>query len=398
MMDMRRRCALAAIFCLAVLSSQSAKADEDFAASFRLRGGFDSNPVFGVVQGLRGSAFIGTSAALAGGTKTDAYSAGVVVEADSVHYAQPLYTPTLSGKVTLRGAIGEDDGANLKATTSIADTNSYNLRSSDVSQTVRGEIRADFVKFFLTLEGGRASLNQTNAIFQDFLPTPLQAWRAVAIPGISVVRGGFEMGASVNLSARRYVEEFDIFGYRRDNERIQPFVFASYDGKAVNAFAAVSELYGFWHDPDFSKVKRLLYEGSVTYRAAPFTLDLKASRRAAETSFPISPVTIETALAAKVTWAVDPKWSLTASAGYGISDYLDSPYRSRVVSYGAGVSYDLAEALSLDFDVTRAEGVLLSGDRADAFIASVSLTKRFAHGTKKAAEMRTEVTSARGGL
>ena len=86
-----------------------------------------------------------------------------------------------------------------------------------------------------------------------------------------IVRDKVEVGVSANLSIRRYLDEFDDFGYHRDNERVQPFVFARYQDKSVTAFASVSKLYGRWHDVDFSNVDRTLFDASLSWRAAPFT-------------------------------------------------------------------------------------------------------------------------------
>jgi hypothetical protein len=358
--------------------------DHDFAASLQLRGGYDTNPEFSSGNGIGGSAFIATSTALAAGSKADGYSLGVAAEASSVHYANPLATPTLRGKLNLRGSLGNDD-LKLSSATTIADVDSYNLRSSDLSQSLKVEARIDELKLFATAEGGRASLNQTNAIFQDFLPRPHQYFRTSIVPGISVVRGKAELGVSVNVSARRYVDEFDDFGYRRDNERVQPFVFARYDSDSVTAFGSVSQLYGKWHDVDFSDVDRMLFDASLSWRAAPFKLDLVAARRATETTFPISPITIDTMYSAKAAWTIDPKWTLLASLGYVDTEYLDSPFRARTLSYGIGVSRDLGDDLTFGIDLTRAQGTLISGARADAVIIASSLSKKFTPLAKVAA-------------
>jgi hypothetical protein len=71
----------------------------------------------------------------------------------------------LSGKVILRGTYG-DETASVAATTTIADTNTYNLRSSDLIQSLKGEVKFGAIKLFTTVEGARSSLNQTNAIFR----------------------------------------------------------------------------------------------------------------------------------------------------------------------------------------------------------------------------------------
>ncbi len=362
----------------------SAAAEHAFAASFRLRGGYDSNPEFSSGNGIGGSAFIGTDTALVAGSKDGNTTLGVAAEANSVHYANPLATPTLGGKVVLRGSLGDDE-FKVSSTTTIADVNSYNLRSSDLTQSVRAEARVASVKLFVTAEGARSSLNQTNAVFQDFLPRPQQYLRGTIVPGVSVVRDKAEIGVSVNVSTWRYVDEFDDFGYRRDNERVQPFVFAKYEDAAITAFASLSRLYGRWHDVDFSNVDRTLFDANLSWRAAPFKLDLIASRRASETTFPISPIIIDTISSAKASWAIDPKLTLLASLGYATSEYLDSPFRSRALTYGVGVTRDLGDDLTWGVDLIRAQGVLISGERADALIVMSSLTKRFSPLAKQAA-------------
>lgn len=348
----------------------------DFAASFLLRGGYDTNPEFSSGNGIGGSAFIGAEMALIAGSKFDNATVGVAAEAGTVHYANPEATPTERGKVILRGSLG-DDGLKLSSTTTIADVASYNLRSSDVSQELKLETKVDQFKLFVTVEGGQSSLNQTNAIFQDFLPSPHRFMRGAIVPGVSFVHGKAEVGVSVNLSARRYHDEFDDFGYRRDNERMQPFVFAKYDGESVTAFGSVSRLYGKWHDVDFSDVDRLLFDANISWRAKPFKIDLLATRRASETTFPISPITIDTIYSAKASWTIDPKWTLAASLGYADTEYLDSPFVARTLTYGLGVTRDLGDDLILGIDLTRAQGTLISGARADALIVMSSLTKKF---------------------
>lgn len=355
----------------------------DFAASFLLRGGYDTNPEFSSGNGIGGSAFIGAETALIAGSKTDNTTIGVAAEAGTVHYANPQATPTERGKVILRGSLG-DDTLKLSSTTTIAEVSSYNLRSSDVSQALKLEAKIDQFKLFVTAEAGQSSLNQTNAIFQDFLPSPHRFMRGAIVPGISIVHGKAEVGVSVNLSARRYHDEFDDFGYRRDNERVQPFVFAKYDGENVTAFGSVSRLYGKWHDVDFSDVDRLLFDANISWRAKPFKMDFLATRRASETTFPISPITIDTIYSAKASWTVDSKWTLAASLGYADTEYLDSQFVARTLTYGVGITRDLGDDLTFGLDLTRAQGTLISGARADALIVMSSLTKKFGAPAKTA--------------
>ncbi len=378
------------------LVASTAHAEDDFVASLRLRGGFDTNPQFSNGTGIGGSGFIGTDTALAAGTREKDYSYGVAAEASTTQYANPLAVPALTGKVILRGTYGGDD-ANIAATTTVADTNTYNLRSSDLVQSLKGEAKFGAIKVFTTVEGARSSLNQTNAIFQDFLPNPQVYLRGTLIPGIAYVRDKFEIGASVNLSVRRYQKELDDFGYRRDNERVQPFLFAKYQDKDITVFGSISQLYGAFHDVDFTNVNTTLFDANLSWRIAPFTIDLAAYRRASETTFPISPITIDTAYTAKASWLVEPKLTLTAAVGYATTDYLDSRFSAQTLTYGIGASHDLGNGYAIGLDLTRAQGTLISGEKANAIVISSSLTKKFspfAKDEKKEAKDKPAVTKS----
>mgnify|MGYP000151977694 CR=1 FL=1 len=74
----------------------------------------------------------------------------------------PLAVPALSGKVIVRGTYG-DDSANFASTTTIADTNTYNLRSSDLIQSVKGEVKFGAIKLFTTVEGARRGAAASSA-------------------------------------------------------------------------------------------------------------------------------------------------------------------------------------------------------------------------------------------
>lgn len=354
----------------------AARAEDAFVASVRLRGGFDTNPQFSNGSGVGGSAFIGTDTALVAGTKEKDYSYGVAAEASTTQYANPRVLPALSGKVVLRGTYG-NESANIASTTTIADINTYNLRSSDLVQSLKAEAKFDSIKVFATVEGARSTLNQTNAIFQDFLPSPHVYLRGTLIPGIAYVRDKLEIGASVNLSVRRYQRELDDFGYRRDNERVQPYLFAKYENTDITAFASVSQLRGTFHDVDFTNVNTTLFDTSLSWRISPFTIDLAAFRRAGETTFPISPITIDTAYTAKASWQIEPRLILTAALGYATTDYLDSRFSAQTLTYGIGASYDLNNNYALGLDLARTQGTLISNDKTSAIVITSSLTKKF---------------------
>lgn len=358
-----------------------ARAEDELFASMRLRGGYDSNPLFstggGRGSGSIGSAFIGTEVGLIAAGKQDDITWNATAEANATRYIAPGIDPALVVKLGLRGITGDDD-LRMISTTSFAEIDTYNTKSMDLAQAVKLESIKGTIKLFVTGEVGLSRLNQANVIFQDFLPIPHQVMRGTIIPGVSVITSKGEVGVSLNLSMRRYAEELDLFGYRRDNERIQPFLFGRYTDGDLSVFASVSQLYGIWHDIDFTNVNTTLFDANLTWRPKPFTLELAAVRRAGETTFPISPITIDTLLTAKGSWQVNDKWSLTAAAGYTDSVYLDSPYRATTYTYGVGAVREMGSGYKLGFDLTRVTGTLLDGEKAQGYIVASSLSKSFA--------------------
>ncbi len=68
---------------------------------------------------------------------------------------------------------------------------------------------------------------------------------------------------------------------------------------------------------------------------------------------------------------------MTAAIGYSNTDYLDSRFSQQVLTYGIGASHDLGGGYALGLDLSRAQGTLISGDKANAIIVSSSLTKKF---------------------
>lgn len=363
-----------------LLGAAARAADDELIASMRLRGGYDSNPLFstggGRGTGSVGSAFIGTEVGLIAAGKQDDITWNATAEANATRYIAPGIDPALVAKLGLRGIMGDDD-FKVISTTSFSEINTYNTKSMDLSQAVKLESVQGKVKWFVTGEVGLSRLNQTNVLFQDFMPLPHQVMRGTIIPGVSVKEGKGEIGVSVNLSMRRYAEEFDLFGFRRDNERIQPFLFGRYEDGDLSMFASVSQLYGIWHDIDFSNVNTTLFDANLAWRPKPFTLELAAVRRASETTFPISPITIDTLLTAKGSWQVNDKWSLTAAAGYTQSVYLDSIYKATTYTYGVGAVREMGDGYKLGFDVTRVTGTLLDGEKAQGYIVASSLSKSF---------------------
>jgi hypothetical protein len=366
--------------------SDRALAEDQFLGSLQLRGGYDSNPGLSPVG--TGGALSGIDGVVVAGRSTDDYVAAFTGEGSYTRYGRAAAAPLQRYKAGFDIANKEQGGIALKAATSVVLFDSYDTRSFKASQSVRAQWVRGTVRPFVTVQAGYASLNESNPVLGDFLPNPQAFLRGTIIPGVALKKGEIETGVSVNLSVTRYRDEFDLFGFRRDNERIQPCLFLRYNKEKFSLFAALSRFYGDWHDRDFSDVRKNLYEISLSYAGEPVGFELSAKRTAEETTFPISPITIDTAYAGKLTRKLDAKTTLAVFGRYVERDYLDAPFTQRTVSYGAEITRKISEQLSAGFEIASSRSNPILGSHANGIAAVAKLTQRF--GGDAAAKKRAE--------
>jgi len=371
--------ALAAIVCLLAFAPEGSRADDVAVGSLRLRGGYDANPQ--LLPGGRASAFAGLDAAFALGRSDDAdiSRTGLTGEFQRADYAARGILPSERARVALEAETDAAAGWTLKSSTSAESVRSYNLRAFDAVQSLRARRRDGPVQPFVVAELRYATLNETNAILVDFLPEDQRFVRGTLVPGLSVKTDRGEAGISVNLSATRYAQEPDLFGFRRNNERLQPYLFYRLDEDTIAFSAAVSRLYGVWHDIDFTDLRTTLFDLSLTLkgRGSPWTLDLAARREVGDTSFPISPVTVSEIYSGKLSYAPGGAWSVAALARWQRTGYRDSPFSTSVLGYGISARYDLGGGWSAGAELMRIASSALSGEPADGGVLTLSLTRRF---------------------
>jgi hypothetical protein len=366
---------------LLLLSVASGKAGDvagDAAlGSVQLRGGIDAYPT--LLPGAQPSAFVGLDGAFAVGREQSDGKAGLVGEIERTEYAARHLDPSERYRLVLKAESTAFDNWSLRSSSSIQSVRSATLRSFDAAQSVRAQWTGWTLRPFLAAEAHYTTLNETNAILVDFLPNDQRYGRAVLIPGVTMTAGNAEFGASVNLSGTRYAERLDLFGFRRDNERIEPFLFYRYAGDGLSVTASISRFYGNWHDPDFSKVRETLYDVAVSRTVGAWTLDLGAKRFAGETTFPISPITISSGQSIKLSWIPDRRCTLSALARTLHTAYPDSPFAADMLAYGVTATYALAEDWSVGAELLRINATALNGEPVDGGLISLSLTKRFSH-------------------
>jgi hypothetical protein len=342
-----------------------------------LRGGYDANPMLLPGKG-NGSAFGGVTASFAAGHGDDTRRLGVTGEAMHMEFAKHDIVPSDRQSIALKGESEIGKGWSLRATTEATNVTNYNVRAFDAVATAKLRPDAGLVRPFLTTELRYATLNEPNAVLGDFLPEPQKFSRATAIPGIVLVTNKFELGTSVNVSATRYTQERDLFGFRRDNERVQPYLFASVKDQGLELSGSVSYLRGTWHDVDFSPVREVLWDVALSKTAGDLTIDLAAQRGVEDTTFPLSPVTVVTSYGATLSYAASAALTLRVFARGLRTEYRDSPFTARTQAYGGGVSYDIGKSATLAFDLSRVTGRQIDGTEAEGGVAMLSVGMKFA--------------------
>ncbi len=379
--------ALAVIVCLLALAPEDSRADDVALGSIRLRGGYDANPQ--LLPGGRGGAFAGVDAAFAMGRSDGGVDSALSGEFQRADYATRGLASAQRAKVTFDAQsdpFGEPfAGWTLKSQSSAESVTSATTRSFDAVQSLRLSADGDGVRPFVVGELRYSRLNETNAILTDFLPEDQRFIRATAIPGVKAAFGNGEIGASVNLSATRYETDPDLFGYRRRNERIEPFLFYRAESALADVSIAVSRLAGTWHDPDFSPVRALLFDLGLTLHNPDkhWQFDATGRRSAADTTFPISPLTISELYSGTLSYGEPDRWRVGATARWLRTAYLDSPFSSAILSYGLTGSYQVNRDWSVGADLLRIHATALNGERVDSILATLSLTRRFAWGEKE---------------
>jgi hypothetical protein len=318
------------------------------------------------------------------GRSTENYVAAATGEASYTRYRETVDAPLARYRAAFDFANKDESEFSLRSTASVTSFENYNTRSLDAIERLKLRKTSGEVQPFVTAELRYSELNESNILLDRFLPKPEAFLRGTIIPGIAVKRGEWEAGASLNLSMTRYQDELDYFGFCRDNERIEPFLFLRYSKDRFSLFASLSRLYGDWHDVDFSDMRKTLYDVALSYNGEPFGFELSAKRTAEETTFPISPITIDTAYAGKIAGRLNESNSLAVFGRWLEKRYLDSPFRQITRAYGLQFTHDISDKLSAGFELIRSEMQPIAGPNVEGVAVIASLTQRF--GDKKRAD------------
>jgi len=364
-----------------LLFAVPANAADEFAASFRLRGGYDSNSL--LAPSGKGSALIAWEAGLAYGREQAGWIAGVTAEASLTRYQKQEFEPVQNYRLRLRVANDSLHGVSLDATTTLAHVSGYYTRSEIFNQRVHLQPAAGELRPFVAGDLRAGSLNELNVLLGEFLPAPMRYLRGTLTPGIVYAKDKREAGASVALSRTRYQEEPDLFGFRRDNDRVQPSLYTKYTGDKLSVSGAISFLRVHSEEEFFSDVNTFLFDFSLAAKSEGWSGNVSLSRTAEDTTFPVSPLTINTTFQAKIARELGNKTSAGIFGRVLQREYWDTPLHARTRIAGIELLYDLADDVRIAGELGYAQSLLISGAEAEGVIATLALTKRFSASDRK---------------
>lgn len=360
-----------------VLAASGAHAGETaIAGSWELRGGYDSNPPLAL--GAAGTVTAGYSGSVALAHRGEGYVAGATLEAGATHYLRGTLDASRTQKAELSFATTDEGRALVEARAGIENTRTYDTIFREAVTSLKVKSRNPLVRPFVTAELAVFELNESNVLVGDFLPRAQVALRGTLIPGIERQHGAATIGVSVSLTVIRYRDPVDLFGFARDNERVQPFFYVEAARGGWQIFGAVSILYGDWHEPFFTDLAEFMFEAQASYEGEGWRASLDASRRAVETTFPVSPVTIDTSVTASVSRDAGAHWRLGLTGSYHQTRYPDSPFRTRTVSLALDASREIRDDVVLGLKVGAARSWPWSGGVADGVFSQVSVSRAFA--------------------
>ena len=359
-----------------LVAGSPASGEEESLGTVQLRGGYDANPT-GLPGRPQGSAFLTAGAAVAIGRDFVGGKVAFAGEGQHTEFASRDIAPTDRVKFALETEHDLETGWTLRTSMRADNTTSYDTRALNIVGAVKLRPSEGAFRPFIMGEVRYAALNETNILYDDFLPEPQRFVRGTMTPGIAIVHGKLEFGVSASISLTRYLAGGDPLGLNRDNTRIQPFVFASYKDYTLDFSASVSRFDGRWSDPNFENVQQTLYDVSVARTFGDLKVDLSAKRSVEDTTFPYVPVTLVTSTSVGLSYKLTRQLTLRSSAKTLRTDYLGLDLASKTTAIGGGASYDFGEGWTLGLDAAWQRGTLIDGEPINGAVVSLSLAKKF---------------------
>lgn len=383
---MKRNMAAAALF-LAMVQGGAAFASDGgqvlSAAVVGLRGGYDANPVNR--HGMRGSGFLSQSAEFetVQGNQRDGFAVSLALQ--NTLYEAAEFAPATTLNATFRHAMTLGEGLLLRSSVTSTAEQTWARRAASVTWRERVDREIGRVRLFVALDARFASLNERNIFaLGNFLPYAENVATFGVLSGVAVKVGDAgEVGVSAQASRSAFRFPTDYLGMKRDNDRLQPNVFASGEWGGVKLEGSLSLAQVRFRSGDFAPIALPLFTARATVPldriGAPFrdmTLTLATQRTLEDTTLPFSVYVLSTASDARLAYRFAGGHQVALAARHKTDVYLGLGARSVLTSLGAEYEHKLSDSLtaSAALSVRRVhdEGAL----PVSAFTIQVGLTRR----------------------
>lgn len=315
------------------------------AASFGLRGGFDSNPMN--YQGGPSSAFITQSATwdYLRGSERDGYAISLATN-NTVYESREVDPATALG-LTFRHAMSLGDNLLLRSSLSATHDQTWSRRSDVLVWRERIDYDIGQLRLFTAVDTKVTTLNERNIFVQGgFLPYPESFVTISVLPGVMYRLGFGEIGVSVTASRSIFRFETDYLGLRRNNDRIQPNLFASATIAGIKLEGSLSLGRVTFPARDFDNLQRLLYTAKATVPldriGLPFqslALELSSARTFEDTTLPFSVINVSTLSEARLVAKFNAANTLTTFARRKEDEYVGLGARAITTWLGAEYGY-----------------------------------------------------------
>lgn len=326
-------------------AATDAPAQEYSVATFGLRGGFDSNPMN--YLGGPSSGFINQSATWDYLRGSDKEGYAIAIATNNTVYESREVDPATALGITFRHATSLADNLLLRSSISAVHEQTWSRRNDQLLWRERIDYDIGQLRLFTSVDTKVTTLNERNIFaLGSFLPYPESFVTLSVLPGILYRLSFGEVGVSLSASRNIFRFETDYLGLRRNNDRLQPNLFASASFLGVKVEGSLSYARVTFPARDFDDLQRLLYTARATIPLDMFrlpieklTLELGSARTLEDTTLPFSVINVSTLTDAKVVAKVNTNNTLAVFARRKNDEYVGLGARAVTTTLGAEYSY-----------------------------------------------------------
>ncbi|QCI68396.1 hypothetical protein [Phreatobacter stygius] len=279
------------------------------------------------------------------GSDKDGYA--IAIATNNTVYESREVDPATALGLTFRHAFSLSDNLLLRSSLSAVHDQTWSRRSDALIWRERLDYDIGPLRLFTSVDTKVTTLNERNIFaLGSFLPYPESFVTLSVLPGVLYRLSFGEIGVSLTASRTMFRFETDYLGLRRNNDRVQPNLFASATFWGIKVEGSLSYARVTFPAGDFDNLQRLLYTAKATIPLELFrlpieklTLELSSGRTLEDTTLPFSVINVSTLSDARLVAKFNPSHALTVFARRKDDEYVGLGARAVTTSLGAEYAY-----------------------------------------------------------